>query len=351
MSVLGYASENKLKNLLIALADGERDIEISRQKLARFNDFTLLSAFERIDRNMATTITSSDILKFLHDNSTFTVTDAEVFNLVRYFENDLTYKLSYKEFSQLLLPCEDTILRNDVLSRKSYTRVGRHQSLASYIESTIVEIIVKEIQLTRELETLKRNLELNYDYTAAAAFRSIDVANRGCLNSFILDEFFKRNSHFMSDFEIMAIIRRIDTEGDAQITYLEFCEFMKADPQVPLYKTASLAELYTPSYYRYRSPYYKSTLYPYEYYLRDYPLYYSLPRYNYYYSPKRTVSKTKVADDNVDLNLKYTPAYRSVYKSVYRSPYRSSSSLASSLARSRYYYSPYSGRYGSRILI
>jgi hypothetical protein len=94
---------------------------------------------------MATTITSNDILKFLHDNSTYTVSDSEVFNLVKYFENDLSYKLSYKEFSQLLLPCEDSVVRNDVLSRKSYTRVGRYQSLASYIESTIVEIILKEI--------------------------------------------------------------------------------------------------------------------------------------------------------------------------------------------------------------
>jgi len=125
---------------------------------------------------------------------------------------------------------------------------------------------------------------------------------------------------------------------------------MKADPQVPLYKTTSLAELYASPYYRYRSPYYRSSLYNYDWYLRDYPYYSTLPRYNYYYSPKRSVSKGKVSDDNVDLNLKYTPAYRSVYKSVYRSPYRSTS-YTSPLARSRYYYSPYSGRYGSRILI
>lgn len=198
------------------------------------------------------------------------------------------------------------------------------------------------------METLKRSLEVSYDFSSAGAFRTIDITNRGSLNSVTLDDFFKRNSHFMSDYELMAIIRRIDTEGDAQITYLEFCDFMKTDPGYPLYKTTPL-ELY--------SPYYRSLL-PYSY-QHDLPYYYStIPRYRYYYSPPRvtTPTKTKVDDDKVDLNEKYTSPYRSTYRSpyryrsIYRSAYRSSPSLASSLARSRSYYSPFTSRYASGLI-
>ena len=215
MSMLGYATETKLKNLLIALANGEREIETSRQKLARFNNFTLLSAFERIDRNMSNNITSNDILKFLRDNSVYSVSESEVFNLIKYFENDLKYSLDYKEFSQILLPCEDSRLRNDVLSRRPYVRIGRFQLLQRDIELTVVEIILKEIQLARHVGALKKNLEMSYDYNRSTAFRTLDVLNRGILNIYVLEEFFRKNHHFMTDYEIMAIIRRIDTEGDA----------------------------------------------------------------------------------------------------------------------------------------
>lgn len=316
MSMLGYATESKLKNLLVALANGEREIEASRQKLARFTNFTLLSAFERIDRSMSNHITSNDILKFLRDNSVYSVSENEVFNLVKYFENDLKYSLDYKEFSQILLPCEDSRLRNDVLARRPYVRIGRFQLLQRDIELTVVEIILKEIQLARHVSALKKNLEMSYDYSKSAAFRALDVMNRGILNIYALEEFFRKNHHFMTDYEMMAIIRRIDTEGDAQISFMEFADFMNTELDGPLSKTAPI-QVYSPPYRR--TPPLLPTiaeLYPYHYQ-------YTYPYYRY--SPRATSSIMKspprVVDDNINLSFR------------------------NSLERSRSYYSPYNWIY------
>ncbi len=49
--MLGYESENRLKNLLVAVGDGERHLESLRSRLCEIRDFAPLSAFKRLDRD------------------------------------------------------------------------------------------------------------------------------------------------------------------------------------------------------------------------------------------------------------------------------------------------------------
>ena len=80
--MLGYESERRLKNLFIAVGDGERDLEAARQRLCSIRDFAPLSAFERFDRDMTGFVTSYEIVNFLRDNSVYHVTESEAFTLV-----------------------------------------------------------------------------------------------------------------------------------------------------------------------------------------------------------------------------------------------------------------------------
>lgn len=95
--------------------------------------------------------------------------------------------------------------------------------------TTVVE---KEIDLQRKLEALKRELEVQYDYSPFAAFRSVDRYNSGLVTSVNLGAFLRQNGHFASEMELLAIIRRIDTDGDASVDYNEFAEFVR--PLVPV---------------------------------------------------------------------------------------------------------------------
>ena len=229
--MLGYESERRLKNFLVGVGDGERNLEAARQRLCNIRDFAPHSAFERLDRDMSAFISSNEVVNFLRDNSVYHVSESEAYSLIEFFDSDGNKRLSFQEFLQLMLPCEDNILRNITLDRPS-RRVGRYEYLPRDIELAIANIIEKEIDLQRKLEILKRELEVQYDYSPFAAFRSIDRYNSGRVTTVELGSFLRQNGHYASEMELLAIIRRIDTDGDSTVTYSEFADFIR--PLAPL---------------------------------------------------------------------------------------------------------------------
>ena len=130
-------------------------------------------------------------------------------------------------FLQLLLPCEDNLLRNITLDRPS-RYVGRYDSLPLDIERALLDIFEKEIDLQRRLDILKGDLECRYDYSAYAAYRSVDKYNDGRISTLNLGSFLRSCGHYATERELLTIIRRIDTDGDATLSYAEFSEFLRS---------------------------------------------------------------------------------------------------------------------------
>lgn len=126
----------------------------------------------------------------------------------------------------MILPCEDNFLRRVTMERASF-RCGRYDHLPRDIESAFTDIIEKELNLLRRLDMLKKDMSSRYDYTAYAAYRSVDRYNDGCIDTFALSTFLKNNGHYASEKELLSIIRRIDTDGDAKLNYEEFAEFLR----------------------------------------------------------------------------------------------------------------------------
>ena len=93
--MLGYESENRLKNFLVALGDGEQGLEASRARLCRINDFAPNSAFQRFDRDGTRCVTSREIVNFLRDQRSFGIGDGEAHRLVRFFDSDGFGRLSF----------------------------------------------------------------------------------------------------------------------------------------------------------------------------------------------------------------------------------------------------------------
>lgn len=224
--MLGYVSENKLKALLVTVGDGERDLEAARQRLCNIRDFALLAAFERIDRDATGAITSIELVNFLRDNGIAHITEGEAYNLISFFDSNGDKRLSFQEFIQIMLPCEDNILRNITIDRPS-VRVGRFDRLPIDIEHSMAAVIEKEVILARRVEAGKRDLELGLDYTSTAAFRSVDRYNSGLITTVNLGAFLRDQGHWASEGELLAIVRRIDTDGDASIDLREWAEFLR----------------------------------------------------------------------------------------------------------------------------
>lgn len=126
--MLGTESERRLKDLFIGVADGERRIEVLRQRLCSIRDFSPHAGFQRIDRDLSDFINSWELLNFLRDNQIHHVQEHELFQLIKFFDSDGDNLLSYQDYLQILLPCEDNMLRNMAADRPSH-RVGRYDFL------------------------------------------------------------------------------------------------------------------------------------------------------------------------------------------------------------------------------
>lgn len=127
----------------------------------------------------------------------------------------------------MLLPCEDNLLRNITLDRPSF-RVGRNDSLPGDIEHAVLDVLEKEIDLQRRLEILKKDVETRYDYSTLAAYRSIDKYNDGRIDTYNLGSFLRSCAHYATERELLSIIRRIDTDGDARLSFAEFSDFVRS---------------------------------------------------------------------------------------------------------------------------
>lgn len=95
--MIGYETERRLKNFLVAVGEGELLLEKARQRLCEIRDFSPESAFQRIDRDANIYISSFELLNFLRDNNIFTVSESECYRLVKFFDSDEDGRLSLSE--------------------------------------------------------------------------------------------------------------------------------------------------------------------------------------------------------------------------------------------------------------
>ena len=155
------------------------------------------------------------------------MTDSEAYRLIKFFDSDEDGRLSFSDFEQIFLPCEDNFLRERTQDRRA-GRISRWDFLPRDIESQMAQILERELDLQRREEILKRECEYRYDYTQYNAYRAIDRYNDGYIDSFNLGQFFKSTGYYATERELLAIIRRVDTDGDAKITFSEWADFLRS---------------------------------------------------------------------------------------------------------------------------
>ena len=95
--MLNCESERRLKNLLVAVAEGEQGLEIARQRLCAIRDFSPKSAFQRLDRSSNNYLQSYEILNFVREQKNFSITEAEAYRLVKFFDSEEMGRLTFQE--------------------------------------------------------------------------------------------------------------------------------------------------------------------------------------------------------------------------------------------------------------
>ena len=111
------------------------------------------------------------------------------------------------------MTCEDNYLKDSVLARRPEA-VGRFDRLHPSVEHGLRQLIDTEIAMARELESLKRYLAFGPDYSAPAAFETVDISARGSIDIVNLGSFMRGSWAYPLESDLNAIIRRIDLDGD-----------------------------------------------------------------------------------------------------------------------------------------
>ncbi len=74
-------------------------------------------AFQRIDRGEDGFITPMELLNFIRDNNVHDMTEADCYYLVKFFDSDEDGRLHYPDFMQMILPCDNAVLRSKATQR------------------------------------------------------------------------------------------------------------------------------------------------------------------------------------------------------------------------------------------
>lgn len=109
--------ERKVASLFVAMEKNESAIEAARQRLCADPNFNLDAAYQKINYDGNGNISHDELVKFLRQNNCFTVSESEAYQLIDYFDADNNNRMTYDEFVQMLLPCEDNDLRNETQDR------------------------------------------------------------------------------------------------------------------------------------------------------------------------------------------------------------------------------------------
>jgi Ca2+-binding EF-hand superfamily protein len=106
----------------------------------------------------------------------------------------------------------------------------KYEKLPLDIEHALADIFAKELALNQNLEIIKNKLRQKYDYSTQSVFKAIDGRNQNYIGMYSLAEFLGKAGFRATERESVAILRRLDVEGNGKITFANLAEFL-ADGQ------------------------------------------------------------------------------------------------------------------------
>jgi len=108
------------------------------------------------------------------------------------------------------------------------------------VEKGLADFFERELNVHIKMEMLKHQLHKCADWNTRAAFNLLDSQRQGFINHFNLYGFLNQNSYDASDEELIAVIRRIEGQGNGTVEYEEFVQGF--DPIILRMRDIQLAE-------------------------------------------------------------------------------------------------------------
>ncbi|MCQ2819604.1 MAG: EF-hand domain-containing protein [archaeon] len=211
--MISNETEQRVARLLLVLAEGERNSEISRQVLSDNYDFDPFQVFSYLDIAGKNMIGPEDIVNYLRNKGTF-VNPSEAELIILFYDQDTDGLLSYKEFL------------NMVQSAKSLKKKGTNsnEELSFNVDYSLTKLMEKEVSLARNLLSLIEDLQMRSDFNIHGIYHLLGGCNP--ISGDGIKEFLETNEATFLNSDIVNIIKRLDFNKDGRVDLCEFHSFL-----------------------------------------------------------------------------------------------------------------------------
>jgi hypothetical protein len=121
------------------------------------------------------------------------------------------------------MPCDNSLLRADIAQRPTF-EVPSTEKLGANVELELTLLLEKEIALNRVIEEIRQKMQCSLQFDDTKAYMEIDDWSYGFIDQKNLKSFLRKHGFLASKRDLMAIIRRLDLDGDAKLCRQEFIE-------------------------------------------------------------------------------------------------------------------------------
>ncbi len=192
----------------------DTEIESFRSSLSSVPEFTPLSLFTYLDKNLKSFLSLNDFKSFLSsENVSFD--EIKLRKLIHNFDKDGDFSLNLKEFTYLIQSKRKKI-KNEYFPNLKF-------ELNQEIKNDLKTILEKEMDLIKELNDIAKEIINSENFSTYEAFTLI-VGKEKYITKKNFGKFLNDNYMEISDEDVEQIMFRIDADNDDKISYEEFKE-------------------------------------------------------------------------------------------------------------------------------
>ena len=228
--MLSVEIQSKISEILMTLAEEERNVEVTRQVLTENKDYNPYQIFCFLDKGKKNKINNVDLLDFLRNKNIFS-TENEIKLLILFYDDDLDTNLNFEEFINLI--------ESKTSNKKEFSE--NNEPLSFSLEYSLTKLLEKEIIYARKILSLFEDIKGFSDFNLHNIFHFIKDDNSNFINAQNIIKFFNENYVTFIDNDVDLIFKRIDKAKDNKIDLCEFhlffgfpdceynCPFLKCD--------------------------------------------------------------------------------------------------------------------------
>ena len=224
--MLSRETEQRLVEIFITISLGEEKINKLKQNILSNNDINPIQIFFKLDLNNVGYLSKSDFFSFLkYFSVNFSPTDIDY--IFYFYDKDGDNVLNFNEFLDLIISDSNYFYKKSFKKKFRKNRFDINElngNLESGIEKKILEILIEEMDLARQLDELIISIKQCNDFEIQNIF--YEIKSYSYVTSDSLKAFFDRNEVNYNDKFIKNIFTRFNTKDIiGKISFEKFKSF------------------------------------------------------------------------------------------------------------------------------